>query len=137
MDQARIKVSAAVRAPLRSVWERWTEPEHITKWYFASPDWHAPRASNDLRVGGSFSTRMEARDGSFGFDFAGTYILVEPPRRIEFRLGEDRIVIVSFSEKKGEVLVEEEFDPEGQNPLDMQRQGWQAILDNFKAYVEG
>lgn len=137
MPKEKVLVSARVEAPLARVWEAWTRPEHITRWTFASPDWHAPRATNDLRTGGSFSTRMEAKDGSFGFDFAGVYDVVEPMKRIAYHLGDEREVLVRFAERGGAVLVEEEFDPEGENSPERQREGWQAILDNFKRYVEG
>lgn len=131
-----VKVEATVDAPGPRVWEFWTSPEHITNWYFASPDWRAPRATNDLRVGGSFLIRMEARDGSAGFDFGGVYTALEPERLIAFRLGDGREVSVAFVPSGSGTKVEESFDPEASNPIELQQAGWQAILDSFKAYVE-
>lgn len=136
MGTMQVKVEATVGAPLSRVWEYWTRPEHITNWYFASADWHAPRATNDLRAGGSFLTRMEARDGSAGFDFGGVYSTVEPERLIAYRLGDGREVAINFIPAGSGTRVEERFDPETVNPVERQRDGWQAILDNFKAYVE-
>jgi uncharacterized protein YndB with AHSA1/START domain len=131
-----VRVETTMNAPLSKVWEAWTSPGHITNWYFASPDWQAPRATNDLRVGGSFLTRMEARDGSAGFDFGGIYTVVEPERHIGYRLGDGREVSITFIPSGSRTKVEESFDPETVNPIELQRAGWQAILDNFKAYVE-
>jgi uncharacterized protein YndB with AHSA1/START domain len=111
-------------------------PEHITKWCQASDDWHAPSAANDLRVGGIFTTRMEARDGSAGFDFGGTYTNVELHSKIEYVMEDGRKVSIEFTPLDGGVRVVEMFDPENQNSEDMQRAGWQAILNNFKHYVE-
>lgn len=136
-DQStKITVATTVAAPVEKVWEMWSAPEHITKWNTPSPDWHTPRAENDLRVGGSFTSRMEAKDGSFGFDFGGVYDKVETHKRIEYTLGDGRTVQISFTSQDGRTTVEETFDPENQNPVDMQRAGWQAIIDNFKNYAE-
>lgn len=125
-----------VKAPIEKVWETWTQPEHITKWAFASSDWEAPRAENDLRTGGKFLTRMQAKDGSSGFDFGGIYTNVEPHKKIEYVMGDGRRVSVDFAETAGGVQITQSFDPESENSEEMQRAGWQAILDNFKSYTE-
>jgi uncharacterized protein YndB with AHSA1/START domain len=131
-----ITVENIVNAPVEKVWECWTKPEHITKWCNASDDWHAPRAENDLRVGGSFSTRMEAKDGSFGFDFGGIYDAVKTDEYIEYTIGDGRNVKIYFTPQGDKTKVTESFEPEGINPVEMQKGGWQAILDNFKKYTE-
>lgn len=133
-----ITVETRVKASLEKIWEYWTEPRHITGWYFASEDWCAPKAENDLRVGGTFKTRMEAKDGSAGFDLEGAYTLVEKKRRIEYVLaGEDaRKVCIEFVLEGEDYLVREIFEAEDINSLELQQAGWQAILDNFKKYVE-
>ncbi|MEI6874188.1 MAG: SRPBCC domain-containing protein [Spirochaetota bacterium] len=135
-DGFGIRVGVSIKAEPAKVWECWTDPAHITQWYFASPDWKAPSATNDLVVGGKFSTRMEARDGSAGFDFWGTYTLIEPEAFLGFTLGDGRRVEVRFSVADGGTRVEEEFEPEGTNTTDLQRAGWQAILDSFRRHVE-
>ena len=134
-EKIEITVSVTVNAPIEKVWERWTLPEHITKWNFASSDWHAPKAENDLRVGGKFSSRMEAKDGSFGFDFEGIYDRVEQHAHIAYHLGDARTVEVDFMTEGNTTIVREVADPETMNPLEMQVAGWQAILNNFAAYV--
>jgi uncharacterized protein YndB with AHSA1/START domain len=131
-----ITVETFVAAPIEKVWNSWTEPEHITHWNFASDDWQCPTAANDLRVGGKFSSRMEAKDGSGGFDFGGNYIAVEPHKHIAYVMDDGRKVEITFEEQDNGVRVTEIFDPESENPLEMQRGGWQTILDNFKKYVE-
>lgn len=131
-----ITVHTEVNAPLEKVWECWTEPVHITKWNQASEDWHSPYAENDLGVSGKFKYRMEAKDGSEGFDFAGVYDEVKPKEMIAYSMEDAREVKVTFSEEKGIVRVVETFDPEPVNPFELQEKGWQAILDNFKGYVE-
>jgi len=131
-----ITVETMVKAPVEKVWKFWTLPEYITKWNSASDDWHTPRAENDLRVGGKFSARMEAKDGSFGFDFGGTYDAVKENELIEYTLGDDRKVVVYFTANGDETKVVETFEAESTNSIDMQKGGWQAILDNFKKYVE-
>ena len=131
-----ITVEATVHAPLDKVWELWTGPHHITQWTNASDDWHAPRAENDLREGGKFNTRMEAKDGSFGFDFEGEYTTVNHHELIAYKLGDDRRVQISFRGDGDTTLITETFDAEGENPIEMQRGGWQAILNNFKRYAE-
>ncbi|TPG35493.1 SRPBCC family protein [Flavobacterium pectinovorum] len=131
-----ITVKTTVNASKDKVWEFWTLPEHITKWSFASPDWHTPYAENDLREGGTFKSTMAAKDGSMSFDFGGEYTLVEKYKAIEYVLGDGRKVEISFNETPNGIEVIESFDPETQNPEEMQRGGWQAIIDNFKNYVE-
>ena len=131
-----VTVQNTVNAPVEKVWEYWTKPEHITKWNFASDDWHSPSAENDLRVGGKFVARMEAKDGSFGFDFGGTYDEVEPNKYIEYTIGDGRKVKVNFTAKGDTTEVVESFEAENTNPVEMQKGGWQAILDNFKKYTE-
>ncbi len=131
-----ITVEVLVNAPKEKVWEYWTEPEHITKWYNASDDWHAPEAVNDLNVGGRFKTRMEAKDGSTGFDFEGAYTVVEDGENIEYKMGDGREVSIVFTEEGGVTKVVETFNPEDENPPEMQKNGWQAILNNFKKYCE-
>jgi uncharacterized protein YndB with AHSA1/START domain len=136
-QKTAVTVESTIQAPIEKVWELWTSPQHITKWNTASHDWHTPKAENDLRVGGSFSSRMEARDGSIGFDFGGTYDEVEPPRRIAYTMSDGRRVQISFEEVSNGTHVAETFEAESQNPVDIQRGGWQAILDNFRKYAEG
>jgi uncharacterized protein YndB with AHSA1/START domain len=133
--EMKITVEAVVKAPLETVWSAWVTPADIMAWNAASDDWHTTASTVDLRVGGAFSSRMEARDGSGGFDFAGTYRRVEPMALIESEFG-GRILTVTFAETAHGVTVREVFDAEETNPAEMQRQGWQAILDRFKAHVE-
>jgi len=131
-----LTVEAIINAPLEKVWQYWTMPEHITQWNNASPDWHTPSAENDLRVGGKFLSRMEAKDGSVGFDFWGIYDMIKENDSIAYTLGDDRKVHITFIPiGKGTKLVEM-FEPEAENTLELQQNGWQAILDNFKSYVE-
>ena len=131
-----ITVESTINAPVEKVWEFWSKPEHITKWNNASDDWHTPRAENDLRVGGKFSARMEAKDGSFGFDFGGVYDAVRENEYIEYTLGDDRKVKVNFIPQGNKTKVVESFDAESTHSVEMQKGGWQAILDNFKKYTE-
>ena len=131
----KITVETTIAAPIEQVWSAYVTPDDIKQWNTASETWHTVRASVDLRVGGAFSSRMEARDGSFGFDFAGTYTQIEPNKLIEFTFGERTCSVVFLSEGS-DVTVRVSFDPEAENPEDMQRGGWQAILTNFKAHVE-
>ena len=130
----KITVSTLVTAPLAQVWAAYTSPEDIKAWNTASPDWHTTSATVDLRPGGRFSSRMEAKDGSFGFDFAGTYTAIEPERLIEYRFGE-RSARVEFIQGSGEVTVRVGFDGEDTHTEEQQRGGWQAILDNFRRHV--
>lgn len=131
-----ITVENTVNAPAKKVWEYWTKPEHITQWNNASDDWHSPRAENDLRQGGNFVYRMEAKDGSFGFDFGGVYDVVKPNEYIEYTIGDGRKVKITFSTKGNMTEVVESFEAENTNSIEMQRGGWHAILDNFKKYTE-
>lgn len=131
-----IIVAIVVDAPLERAWECWTSPEHITKWNFASDDWECPWAENDLQVGGHFVSRMSAKDGSEGFDFNGTYTIVEPMRRIAYTIEGGREVTVTFNETDKGVEVSESFELEDINSEELQRAGWQAILNNFKLHTE-
>ena len=136
METKKITVENTVAAPVEKVWKFWTAPEHITKWNNASPDWHTPRAENDLRTGGKFLSRMEARDGSQGFDFNGTYDQVKLNKEIAYTMEDGRKVNISFEEMGNATKVTETFDAETTNSLELQKGGWQAILDNFKKYTE-
>ena len=131
-----ITVETKIKAPVEKVWQFWSAPKHIVKWCSASDDWHTPKAENDLRVGGKFSSRMEAKDGSFGFDFGGVYDQVKEYELIEYTLGDDRKVSIHFTLNGNETKLVETFDAETTHSIDMQRDGWQAILNNFKKYVE-
>jgi uncharacterized protein YndB with AHSA1/START domain len=131
-----ITIETTVNAPVEKVWAYWSEPKHIMQWNQASDDWHTTSAKNDLRAGGSFSSRMEAKDGSFGFDFGGTYDAVEEKKLIAYTMGDGRKVQVSFTRDGNATTVEERFEAERTNSPEMQRAGWQAILDNFKKYTE-
>lgn len=135
-EKINITVEATINAPVEKVWKLWTSPEHITKWNSASDDWHSPSAENDLRVGGRFTSRMEAKDGSMGFDFGGVYDEVKTNELIKYTMDDERKVSVSFSKEDGKTKVVETFEAEGTNPAEMQRDGWQAILNNFKKYAE-
>ena len=131
-----ITVEANINARVEKVWTYWNEPKHITQWCHASDDWHAPKAENDLRTGGNFSTTMAAKDGSFSFDFGGVYTKVDENKAIDYTMGDGRKVTIRFQQQGGATNVVESFDPETTHPEEMQRTGWQAILDNFKKYVE-
>ena len=135
-EKTTITIEATVNAPAEKVWKVWTNTEDITQWNNASPDWHTTRAENDLRPGGKFLSRMEAKDGSMGFDFWGIYDVVKPHEYIEMTLGDDRKVKIYFKGSGNQTHIEETFEAEGENPIEMQRAGWQAILDNFKQYTE-
>lgn len=132
----KITVQAIVNAPIEKVWEYWTNPDHLMKWNAASEDWHTPKATNDLRVGGEFHATMAAKDGSAEFDFWGTYTEMVPMNRIAYTMGDGRTVEVTFTPKDGGVEVVEIFEAEQENSLEMQQGGWQAILNTFKHYVE-
>lgn len=131
----KIIVESNVVAPVSEVWRAYTTPEDIKQWNAASPDWHTTAATVDLREGGAFSSRMEAKDGSMGFDFAGTYTQVIPNKLIEYAFG-DRSAKVEFIEGDKGVLVRVSFDPENEFPVEQQREGWQAILDSFARHVQ-
>jgi uncharacterized protein YndB with AHSA1/START domain len=136
MKKEKILVETTLKGNIEQIWDFWTKPEHITQWYFASSEWHAPLAENDLRINGKFKTRMEAKDGSFGFDFEGIYTEIIPFKRIDYSLGDHREVSVTFEEVPGGVKISELFDIEDVNSADKQRLGWQSILENFKKYAE-
>jgi uncharacterized protein YndB with AHSA1/START domain len=136
IKKTNVTVETSVKAPVEKVWKFWNGPEHITKWAFASPDWHTPRAENDIREGGKFSSRMEARDGSAGFDFEGVYDKVKVNQLIEYTMGDGRKVKVFFTPNGNETKISETFEAEDANPVEMQRGGWQAIMDSFKKYAE-
>ncbi|MFE1243090.1 SRPBCC family protein [Fictibacillus sp. NPDC058756] len=135
-NKVTIKVETTVQKPVAEVWKYWTESQHITNWSFASDDWHAPNAENDLRAGGRFLTRMEAKDGSFGFDFGGAYDEVKPNEFIAYTLDDGRKVTITFNSQDNETKIIETFEAEATNPVEMQEAGWQAFLDNFKKYSE-
>jgi uncharacterized protein YndB with AHSA1/START domain len=132
----KITVESVVKADLNAVWRAWNNPEDIKQWSAASDDWHSTRSAVDLREGGTFSARMEAKDGSEGFDFVGTYTRIVPQELIEYRLGDGRNVKVQFTHAAGGVLIGETFEVESENEPEVQRQGWQAILDKFARHVE-
>lgn len=131
-----ITVQTIVNAPVEKVWEFWNEPQHIVNWAFASEDWEAPAAQNDLQVGGKFVTTMAAKDRSVSFDFSGTYTTVDNQEKIEYTIDDGRKVSIKFETTPVGVQITETFDPENENSLELQRNGWQAILDNFKKYTE-
>lgn len=133
----KITIETTAPAKIERVWSAWNNPEDIKRWNMASPDWHTTESTVDLREGGTFSSRMEAKDGSFGFDFGGTYTRVEPNKLIEFKMSDGREVSIEFHETDDGVHIKETFDAETENDPEMQRAGWQAILDNFAKYVEG
>ena len=132
-----ITVKANIKAPLTMVWKSWTEPNHVQNWNFASNDWHCPTAENDFTIGGEFHYMMAAKDGSFSFDFWGKFVVIEDEKLIETMLGDGRKVSVLFESIGEEIIVTETFEPEDTNPIELQEQGWQAILNNFKNYAEG
>jgi uncharacterized protein YndB with AHSA1/START domain len=132
----KIDIQSFVNVSTKEVWEFYTNPEHIVNWNFASPNWHCPSAQNDLRPGGKYSARMEARDGSFGFDFEAVYDTVYPLEGFTYTMEDGRQVDTQFIEEETGTLIKVSFDPEDQNSLELQRAGWQAILDNFTSYAE-
>lgn len=134
--KTKITVEATVNAPVEKVWKYWNEPEHIKQWAFASDDWHAPKSANDLRKDGKFLTTMAAKDGSFSFDFGGTYTNVELHKAIDYTMDDGRTVSISFSGSGKETKIVETFEAESENSTEMQKGGWQAILNNFSKYVE-
>jgi uncharacterized protein YndB with AHSA1/START domain len=131
-----ITVETTLNVPVEKAWQIWTEPSHITQWCQASDDWHAPYAENDVRAGGKFKTTMAAKDGSMQFDFEGQYSQVEPNKSIHYEMSDGRKVSILFSNDSGKTKITETFDPEAQHSEEMQRGGWQAILDNFRKYAE-
>jgi uncharacterized protein YndB with AHSA1/START domain len=132
----KITVQAIIDADVKKVWDSYTNPEHITKWNFASDDWHCPGADNDMRVGGTYNARMEAKDGSFGFDFEAVYDEVKENETFTYSFG-GRSVTVTFDDLGGKTQVTVTFDAEREHPEEFQKEGWQAILNNFKKYTEG
>jgi uncharacterized protein YndB with AHSA1/START domain len=132
----KITIEVLVQAPREIVWKRWTTPEDIIKWNHASDDWHTPHAKNDLRAGGEFLFRMEAKNGSYGFDFGGVYDQVKVQEFISYSLGDERKVEILFTSIGTTTKVVETFDAENQNSIELQRSGWQAILNNFKNHTE-
>lgn len=131
-----LTVQANINSSMDNVWNCWTAPEHIIHWNFASDDWHTPRAENDIRPGGKFKWHMAAKDGSVGFDFEGVYSVAKKHELIEYAMADGRKVSISFVQQGDQVVVTEKFDAENENPLELQLQGWQAILNNFKKYTE-
>ena len=131
-----VTVEATINAPVNRVWKFWTLPEHIIHWNNATEDWHTPRAENDFRVGGSFLSRMEAKDGSFGFDFAGAYNEIRMPELIIYTIFDGRKVRINFKPEGNFTTIIESFEAERENPIELQKDGWQSILNNFKQYVE-
>lgn len=132
----QIRISAMVNAPIDRVWDSWTKPEHITKWNFADDSWHCPSASNDLKVGGKYIARMEAKDGTFGFDFEATYDTIIDKQELTYTMPDGRKVTTIFVSNGKETSITTTFDAESENPVELQKQGWQAILDNFKKYAQ-
>lgn len=136
METQRITIQATIQQGAERIWECWTDPEHITQWNFAADDWCCPKAENDLKVGGRYMARMEAKDGSFGFDFGAVYDEVVPLKKISYTMTDGRQATTTFEDRGNHTLVTTVFDAEDQNPLEMQKEGWQTILNNFKSYVE-
>ena len=136
MEQSKITVEATVAADLNKVWDYWTKPEHITNWNFATDEWECPSAENDLSVGGRYVARMQAKDGSFGFDFEGIYEEVIPQKKLSYTLGDGRKVTTEFENAGVFTSVTTTFDGDREHGTEMQRAGWQAILNNFKNYTE-
>jgi len=132
----KVKVETTVNVDAKKAWESFTEPRHIMKWNSASDDWHCPASTNDVRPGGKFSATMAARDGSMSFDFEGVYDEVDPGKSFSYTMADDRRCEVTFSESDGKTTVTEIFDAENMNPVEMQREGWQSILEKYKKYTE-
>lgn len=135
-QKTRITVEATANASVAKVWKAWNTPADIMQWNTPDPSWHTPSSENDLRVGGKFKNRMEAKDGSFGFDFEGIYNTVEPYKEITYTMADGRSATTLFTEQDGKTIIETTFDPENENDSEFQKQGWQAILNNFVKYVE-
>ncbi len=136
MTSTQIDIEAIIDADVRKVWEFYNSPEHITQWNQADPSWHCPSAQNDLRVGGKLQSRMEAKDGSFGFDFEGTYNSIDEFKHIDYTIADGRNVSISFEDEGNSTKVSITFEAESINPIEMQKDGWQAILNSFKSYTE-
>jgi uncharacterized protein YndB with AHSA1/START domain len=136
MEKQLIHIETEINVPVEKVWNHYNAPDSITKWNQASPDWHCPSSSNDLRIGGRFKNRMEAKDGSFGFDFEGEYLEVIPYQNIIYRMDDGRKVWMEFSESESKTTIRIDFEAETTNSIEMQKDGWQAILNSLKSYVE-
>lgn len=136
MNNQSITIETVVKKPIGQVWEKWTLPEHVMKWNNASDDWHTPSAENDLRAGGTFTYKMAAKNGSYSFDFGGIYDEVILNKKIAYTLGDGRKVVIEFIEEDEGVKIVETFEAEGTHSVEMQRSGWQSILDNYKRYTE-
>ncbi len=131
-----ITIETNIKAPIDKVWDTWNNPSHVVNWNHASDDWFSPRATNDFKVGGKFVYRMEAKDGSFGFDFSGTYVDIQDKKLVVTRLDDDRLVSTEFIPENDSIKVVETFEAEGENSVELQREGWLAILTNYKNYTE-
>ncbi len=131
-----LTIDTIVKSSIENVWNAYTEPQHIVNWNFASSDWHCPKAENDMKIGGKYSARMEAKDGSFGFDFVAVYDEIIPFEKIVYTIEDGRKVITVFENLNDAIKITTVFEAENQNPIDMQKAGWQAILNNFKNYTE-
>lgn len=136
MNFTKITINTVIVAGIQKVWDYYNSPEHITKWNHASDDWHCPKAENDMKIGGTYLARMEAKDGSFGFDFKAIYDEIIPMAKVAYTLEDERKVVTTFEKQGEQTKVTTVFDAEGMNPIDMQKAGWQAILNNFKRYTE-
>ncbi|MCB0524878.1 MAG: SRPBCC family protein [Saprospiraceae bacterium] len=137
MDATKIAIQATINANSKKTWEYYTSPEHIVNWNFASDDWECPSATNDMQVGGKYSARMQAKDGSFGFDFEATYNAISEGKSFTYTIPDGRVVDVIFEPDGDNTRIDIRFDAEKMNPVEMQQNGWQAILNNFKKYTEG
>lgn len=135
-NQEKINVTAIVNAPVEKVWKTWNTPSDIRQWNSADASWHCPVSENDVRVNGKFKNRMEAKDGSFGFDFEGVYDKVELYKELSYSMSDGRKVLTEFKENNGKTILSTTFDAETENDIEAQKQGWQAILNNFVKYVE-
>lgn len=135
MKEHKITIETVISADKAKVWDYYTNPKHIVNWNFASDDWCCPKAENDLKIGGVYNARMEAKDGSFGFDFKAIYSVIKPFDLFSYNF-ENRVITVNFEALSNGTKVTIAFDPETQNSIEMQRNGWQAILNNFKKYTE-
>lgn len=131
-----ITIETSVKSSIEKVWDTWNNPKHVVNWNHASDDWFSPRAINDFKVGGKFEYRMEAKDGSFGFDFSGTYVDIQNNKLVVTRLDDDRLVSTEFIPENDSIKIVETFEAEGENSIELQREGWLAILTNYKNYTE-
>ena len=135
MNNSKIKVQETINAEVKKVWDYYNQPSHIMNWNFADPSWHCPSAENDLQIGGTYKARMEAKDGSFGFDFEAVYTAISEGKSFTYEFG-GRTATIEFNDLSNQTEVVVTFDPEEENPIEVQRSGWQAILTNFKKYTE-